>query len=96
MVPTFRHVEEKTWIRIYDPNGKQIAYTNNELDFANFRYQIVVCKISGYYYIIDGDNEKIEILTNGKVSNPKKFPFSMHVNLLAKIIKEGSQNELQS
>ena len=91
MIPQFRHIEEETWIRIFDNNGNEIAHTNNELSFADFRLQIVENNISGYYFIIDGDTEKIEILSTGRVSNPKKFPFNLHVNLLSKIIKKGSK-----
>ena len=92
MKPVFKHIEEKNWIRIYDPEGNQIAYTNDELDFVDFRLQIVENNISGYYYIIEGDTEKIEILNTGRVSNPKKFPFNLHVDLLSKIITKGSKN----
>lgn len=86
MTPKFEHIEEDVWIRIYNPNDEEIAHTNNEIDFINFRTKIKENKVSGYYFIIDGEEEKIEILNNGRVSKGCKYPFVLYERLLDKII----------
>ena len=36
-----RHIEEEKYIRLYDPDGNYLGMTNSELDFNDFRLQII-------------------------------------------------------
>lgn len=87
-----RHIEEEKYIRLYDPDGNYLGMTNSELDFNDFRLQIIEENKEGYYFI--KDHKKVFIKSNGRIENGNdNYPFNLYTKQLAKILTDGPKNE---
>ena len=86
-----RHIEEENYIKLYDPDGNYLGMTNNELEFNDFRLQIIEENKEGYYFI--KDHKKVFIKATGRIENGNdNYPFNLYTNQLARILTDGIKN----
>lgn len=70
--------------KLYGPNDEYIGEIVNILQFNDVRVQIKEQKLSGYYFIFEG--EKISISKNGFLDKYPQGLFDTEDNLLCKLL----------
>jgi len=68
----------------FDPSGKSLGLLN-EYESTDLRCQIAESNVNGYYLMFN--NQKIEILPNGKIDNWVSGLYDLNENLIAKLFK---------
>lgn len=69
---------------LYGPNDEYIGKITNVLQFTDIRVQIKERKLSGYYFLFEG--EKICIDKNGSLDKYPHGLFDTEENLLCKLL----------
>lgn len=70
--------------KLYGPNDEYIGEVTNLLQFTDVRVQIKELKLSGYYFIFEG--EKISISKNGFLDKYPHGLFDIEDDLLCKLL----------
>ncbi len=74
---------------VYNPEGVFLGCVTNELEMMDVRLQIKRLGLSGYYFDAqdsDGEYHKIEIYSNGVLSEYPKGFFDMGEKMLTELI----------
>lgn len=78
-----QNIQNKT-VKVYTPSDELLVETNSELIFNDIRLQIAEQNLEGYY--IEFEDEKINILSNGKMERWPDGLFDISIIQLAKLI----------
>ena len=84
-------IEPQT-VEVFDPSGKSLGFLN-EYEINNLRAQIAENEVAGYYLVFN--DKKIEIQSNGFISEWPYGMFDMNEELIARMFRAQKEHRLR-